>query len=232
MISDSLKKGRAGAAALRLRISPATGARWGLAIRRMGQARTAPQGRPHGKSKLDPHRAFLIELIDQDGDMTVPELAGALEDVISVQAHPDAICRFLRKLGFTSLKKTLIATERRRARGRKQRDNWVKHCLPAVAARPDRVVFIPSHRCKQRLPGSGRNLRQSQPDPPAGLVTTGRAAGDGRALWIMENADLHHRPHRRCVDRSLGHQGRGDGPLPVCQGPPAQDRLPFLILNR
>ncbi len=105
MISDSLKKGRAGAAALHLRISPATGARWGLAIRRTGQARTAPQGRPHGKGKLDPHRAFLIELIDQDGDMTVPELAGALEDVISVQAHPDAICRFLRKLGFTSLKR-------------------------------------------------------------------------------------------------------------------------------
>jgi transposase len=68
------------AAALRLKLSPATGARWGLAIRRTGQASAAPQGRPRGKGKLDPHRSFLIELIDQDGDMTMPELAGALAD--------------------------------------------------------------------------------------------------------------------------------------------------------
>lgn len=89
------------AAALRLKLSPATGARWGLAIRRTGQARAAPQGRPRGRGKLDPHRAFLIELIGQDGDMTMPELAGALAEATGVQAHPDAIGRFLRKLGFT-----------------------------------------------------------------------------------------------------------------------------------
>jgi len=43
----------------------------------------------------------LIELINQDGDMTMPELAGALADATGVRAHPDAIGRFLRKLGFT-----------------------------------------------------------------------------------------------------------------------------------
>jgi transposase len=89
------------AAALRLKLSPATGARWSLAMRRTGQAKAAPQGHPRGKGKLDPYRCFLIELIDQDGDMTMPELAGALADATGVQAHPDAISRFLRKLGFT-----------------------------------------------------------------------------------------------------------------------------------
>jgi transposase len=34
------------AAALRLKLSPATGARWALAIRRTGQVQTAVQGRP------------------------------------------------------------------------------------------------------------------------------------------------------------------------------------------
>ena len=53
------------AAALRLKLSPATGARWGLAIRRTGSARAAPQGRPKGKGKLDPHRAFFAEIISQ-----------------------------------------------------------------------------------------------------------------------------------------------------------------------
>lgn len=37
--------------------------------------------------------------------MTMPELAGALADATGVQAHPDAIGRFLRKLGFTYKKR-------------------------------------------------------------------------------------------------------------------------------
>ena len=41
------------AAALHLKLSPATGARWGLSIRRTGRARAARQGRPRGKGKLD-----------------------------------------------------------------------------------------------------------------------------------------------------------------------------------
>lgn len=93
------------AAALHLKLSPAAEARWRLAIQRTGQARAAPQGRPRGNGKLDPHRSFLIELIDQDGDMTMTELAGALADAPGVQAHHDAIGRFLRKLGFTYKKR-------------------------------------------------------------------------------------------------------------------------------
>jgi len=93
------------AAALRLKLSPATGARWGLAIRCTGQARAAQQGRPRGKGKLDPHRAFLEEIMAQDGDITMPELCAALVDATGVQAHPDAIGRFLRKLGYTYKKR-------------------------------------------------------------------------------------------------------------------------------
>ena len=62
------------AAALRLKVSPATGAHWGLAIRRTGQARAAPQGRPRGKGKLDPHRGFFAEVIAQDGDIIAEDL--------------------------------------------------------------------------------------------------------------------------------------------------------------
>ncbi len=97
------------AAALRLNLSPDTGARWGLSIQRTGRARAARQGRPRGKGKLDTHRSFLVELIEQDGDMTVPELAGALAgalaDATGVQVHLDAIGRFLRKRGFTYKKR-------------------------------------------------------------------------------------------------------------------------------
>lgn len=89
------------AAAFRLKLSPATGARWALAIRRTGRAEAAPQGRPKGRGKLDPHRSFFAEIIEQDGDITMPELSAALFDATSVQAHPNAIGKFLRKLGYT-----------------------------------------------------------------------------------------------------------------------------------
>ena len=92
------------AAALRLKLSPATGARWSLSIRKTGQALVAPQVRPIGKGKLDPHRSFFSEIIAQDGDITMPELASALHDATGVRAHPNAIGKFLRKLGYTHKK--------------------------------------------------------------------------------------------------------------------------------
>lgn len=74
------------AAALRLQLSPATGARWALSIRRTGRACAAPQGRPRGKGKLDPYRSFFAEIMAQDGDITMPELAAALHDATGVRA--------------------------------------------------------------------------------------------------------------------------------------------------
>jgi transposase len=76
------------AAAFRLKLSPATRALWGLAVRRMGQARAAPQGRPKGNGKFDPHRDFFVEVIGQEGDITMPELATALFDATGVRVIP------------------------------------------------------------------------------------------------------------------------------------------------
>ena len=89
------------AAALRLKLAPATGARWALAIRRTGRAEAAPQGRPRGKGKLDPHCALFAEIIALDGDVTMPELGAVLFNATGVRAHPNAIGKFLRKLGYT-----------------------------------------------------------------------------------------------------------------------------------
>ena len=89
------------AAALRLKLSPATGARWALAIRLPGRAKAAPQGRPRGKGKLDPHCALFAEIIALDGDVTMPELGAVLFNATGVRVHPNAIGKFLRKLGYT-----------------------------------------------------------------------------------------------------------------------------------
>ncbi len=54
-----IKEGLSGrAAALRLKQSPATGARWALSIRPTGQVCPTPQGRPKGKGNPDPYHAL------------------------------------------------------------------------------------------------------------------------------------------------------------------------------
>lgn len=89
------------AAALRLKLSPATGARWARRIMTRGHATPAPQGRPRDSGKLAPHRAFFEELVTQDPDITLFELRDALADAEGVQVHHSSIADLLSRLGFT-----------------------------------------------------------------------------------------------------------------------------------
>ena len=93
------------AAAARLKLSAATGVRWKRKLHETGAIEPAPRGRPRGHGKLAPHQAFLEELLAQDGDITLSELAGALEAATGVAAHAASIGRFLRKLGYAYKKK-------------------------------------------------------------------------------------------------------------------------------
>ena len=95
--------GRAAAACLR--VSAATGVRWQRKLRETGSIAPEDQGRPRGQGKLAAQQAFLEELVAQDGDITLPELAGALEAATGIVAHSASIGRFLRKLGYTYKKR-------------------------------------------------------------------------------------------------------------------------------
>lgn len=89
------------AAALRLKLSSATGARWARKIRTRGHADPAPQGRPRGRGKLAPYRAFFEELVVQDPDITLFELRDALMAAEGVEVHHSSIAALLSRLGFT-----------------------------------------------------------------------------------------------------------------------------------
>ena len=89
------------AAAARLKLSAATGVRWQRKLRETGAISPDVQGRPPGHGKLAVHQGLLEELVAQDGDITLPELAGALASATGVVAHAASIGRFLRKLGYT-----------------------------------------------------------------------------------------------------------------------------------
>lgn len=124
------------AAALRLKLSPATGARWAHQVRSEGHAEPARQGPPRGRGKLAPHQAFLEELTAEDPDITLFELRDALAEAEGGQLHHSSIANLLSRLGFTYKKKPLVASERRRAKVRQQRAGLVQtprasHCRPA-----------------------------------------------------------------------------------------------------
>lgn len=100
--SDYIAEGLSGrTVATHHKLSAATGVRWQRKLRETSSIEPAPLGRPPGHGKLAPHQAILEELVAQDGDITLPELAGALEAATGVVAHAASIGRFLRKLGYT-----------------------------------------------------------------------------------------------------------------------------------
>lgn len=104
---DYIEEGlSARAAAARLKLSPATGVRWQRRWRETGSIEPDVQGHPPGHGKLAAHQELLEELIAQDGDITLPELAGALASATGVVAPAASVGRFLRKPGYTCKKVT------------------------------------------------------------------------------------------------------------------------------
>ncbi|ETX09580.1 transposase ISSpo6 [Roseivivax halodurans JCM 10272] len=97
-----IKEGLSGrAAAARLKVSPATGARWARQIRTRGHAEPSIQGRPPGSGKLAAYRGFIEELVAQDPDITLFELRDALAEAEGVDVHHSSIAKLLTRLGFT-----------------------------------------------------------------------------------------------------------------------------------
>jgi transposase len=99
---ECIKEGlRDRTAAARLKLSTATGVRWQRKLRKTGLIEPEHQRRSPGHGKLSHHQAFLEELVAQDGDITLPEFAGALEAATGVAAQAASIERFLRNLWYT-----------------------------------------------------------------------------------------------------------------------------------
>jgi transposase len=68
---------------------------------KLGSLLPAQQGRPPGKGKLAIHEAFLIRIVEETPDITMPELSARLQTEHGVQAQPASLSRFLCQRGFT-----------------------------------------------------------------------------------------------------------------------------------
>jgi transposase len=98
---ECIKEGLRGrAAATQLKLPSTTCVRWQRKPHETVTIEAEPQGRPPGHGKFSRHTAFLEELVAQDSDITLPELAGVLEAATGVAAHAAFIGRLLCKLGY------------------------------------------------------------------------------------------------------------------------------------
>ena len=85
----------------RLMISAATAVRFAAILRNGGDLTPKPNPRRTGDGRLVPYSSFFVELVEQDPDITLKELQGALWDAHGVWASISGIDSLLRRLGFT-----------------------------------------------------------------------------------------------------------------------------------
>ena len=74
-------------------------------VGRTGSLEPARQGRPPGGGKLSTHKAYLIEQVQAQPDITMPELAERLMAERGIKASPASLSRVLCAAGFTYKKK-------------------------------------------------------------------------------------------------------------------------------
>lgn len=92
------------AAARRFSIGESTAGAWYRRWLRTGEAKAHKQGQPGG-SKLDPHAAFILDLIEADKDIALKEIGERLVETFGVKACPATIWYWLDRRGITFKKR-------------------------------------------------------------------------------------------------------------------------------
>lgn len=103
--------------------SPSFAVKLAKRVEKTGPTAPARQDRPPGDGKLAGHLAQLIQWVEAEPDITMPELAAKREAAVGVVPHPASLSRVLRTAGF-SVNKSLLASECERADVRQDRQTW------------------------------------------------------------------------------------------------------------
>ena len=99
-------------AAARFGIGVATAVRWVRRWRESGERRALRQGYPK-RSILDPHEAFLFDLVDEQSDITLDEMCVRLHDERGVKVARVTVWRFFDRRGWSFKKRQAMRTSRR-----------------------------------------------------------------------------------------------------------------------
>lgn len=82
-------------------VSPSFSVKLAKRVEKTGSIAPARQGRPPGGGKLAGYLAQLIQWVEAEPDITMPELAAKLAAATGVVAHPASLSRVLLTAGFS-----------------------------------------------------------------------------------------------------------------------------------
>ena len=88
-------------AASRFGVAASTAIRLQARFEETGSVEPSRIGRPRGSGKLGAHRNFIIGLVEDRPDITMPELAALLLSGRGVEVDPSNLSKFLCRAGFT-----------------------------------------------------------------------------------------------------------------------------------
>ncbi|WP_245273188.1 IS630 family transposase [Microvirga lotononidis] len=158
-----------------------------------GSPAPARQGRPPGGGKLVPYESFLIQTVEAEPAITMPELAARLLEEHGVVAAPAMLSRYLCRRGF-SYKKSLMAAECARADVRDERQVWHAQRQPRMREQPHRLIFLDEtyvNTKMTRLRGRSRKGQRLRMKAPFGHWQThtflaGLRCSELSAPWIID----------------------------------------------
>ncbi len=145
--------------------------------RHSGSLAPARQGRPPGGGKLVHYEAFLIQTVEAEPAITMPELAARLLEEHGIVAAPAVLSRLLCRHGFTYKK----SPDGRGVRTRRR-----------AGGAPGLANTTPGPHAPAAAPAGvpGRDLRHHQDDAPARALPQRPAVTHERSLWTLENPHL------------------------------------------
>jgi len=129
-------------AARRFDISPSTAIRYQQRMKHTSCIEPFKHGRRSGSGKLSPYREMLIAKVEEQPDITMPELALFLFERTQVTITASNLSKLLCKASLTHIKKQLMASEQERNDVRQERETWCAHILPAIIRDMERIIFI------------------------------------------------------------------------------------------
>ena len=158
-------------AAVQFRVGIATAIGWVGRARQSGERTARRQGQPR-RSKLDPHRAFLLGLIEATPDITLVEMQERLAAERAITASVGTIWTFLDRCGLTVKKSLRMRAEQDRPDILKQREAWFEGQLDLD---PARLVFIDETCASTNMARlRGRRRRASGCGPASRMDMCGR----------------------------------------------------------
>lgn len=87
-------------AAKRFRVSASSAVRWVGLEAQTGRVDPRPRG-GRSRSPLEPHAAWLLELVEREGDLTLAELERRIGDGVGLKTTEASIRRFFRRHAIT-----------------------------------------------------------------------------------------------------------------------------------